>query len=171
MMKTFSYCFLLIFLLVTAQFANANNLSAITAEQSAHLVKVFDSNAMKTIKGQYANQAFVLVVWSIDCLPCRDEFALFKNIKKQYPRLNLSIVAIENQKESPELINILKEYDLLKEDNWSFAENHSARLKHQVDPNWYGELPRTYFYNSRHTRLAVSGKLKGKDVIAWIKKQ
>jgi hypothetical protein len=45
---------------------------------------------------------------------------------------------------------------------WSV--NCSSCLKDfEIDPKWYGELPRTYFLDAAHQRTGVSGVLSKED--------
>ena len=38
-----------------------------------------------------------------------------------------------------------------------FTEDNSAKLRFEIDPSWYGELPRTYFFDKKHQRSGLSG--------------
>ncbi len=148
------------------------NLSFASAENTpeAPAIKTFTANSLSQIINSHSSQPFILIVWSIDCLPCRQEFDMLAEVKRQFPALKLSIVATESLKDFPQLVEILKEHQLLEQDNWAFAETHSAELRYQLDPSWYGELPRAYFYNQQHERLAISGKLEQSEVVAWWQK-
>ncbi len=132
------------------------------------LLKVFEVDSLNKIKKHHAGSPFILVVWSVDCLPCRQEFDMLREIKNQYPQLNLSIVATESVQDVPQLLQILSQHQLVKEDNWAFAETNSAKLRYALDSNWYGELPRAYFYDQKHSRIAVSGKIPKSKVISWL---
>lgn len=136
--------------------------------QTNRLMKVFEADSLSKIKELHAGYPFILIVWSVDCLPCRQEFDMLREIKNTYPKLRLSLVAIESTQDVPQVFQIISEHQLLKEDNWAFAETNSAKLRYALDPTWYGELPRAYFYNKQHSRVAVSGKLPKTKVIGWL---
>ena len=44
----------------------------------------------------------------------------------------------------------------------------AERIRYGVDPEWYGELPRTYFYNNEGNREAHSGILTKKLLSQWL---
>jgi len=46
-----------------------------------------------------------------------------------------------------------------------FAESDEERLRYSIDKNWYGELPRTYYYDTSHQVKTLSGS---PDLI-WLK--
>ena len=95
---------------------------------------------------------------------------MIQDIKTEYPDINLTILATENLQQYPQLQSILLEHGLFEEDNWAFEYSNSAKLRYILDPEWYGELPRAYFYNSQHQRFSVSGKLQKSQVILWLDK-
>lgn len=130
-------------------------------------IKTFDAQSLQTIESSYTKRAFLLIVWSIDCLPCRHELEMIREVKTEYPDFNLSILATESIEQINELQSVLKEHRLLEQDNWAFKHSNSASLKFKLDPDWYGELPRAYFYDSMHNRFPVSGALSKSQVISW----
>jgi len=131
-------------------------------------LKIFDKNSLATIEKQYTDQAFILVVWSIECLPCREELELISNIKKQYENINMVFLSTDELAQKEMINSILKTYKLLNQDNWIFKKSNSPALKFALDPNWYGELPRSYFYDSQHKRVGISGKLAKENVLDWV---
>ncbi|MBV1910883.1 MAG: hypothetical protein KUG78_16405 [Kangiellaceae bacterium] len=141
-----------------------------TIEAPSPSIKPFVEDSLKQIKQGFLDRPFVLLVWSIDCLPCREEFSVIRLVKEKYPLLNLSIIATESFSDTPQLSTILKEHQLLDQDNWAFAQSNSAKLRYSLDSGWYGELPRAYFYDAQHNRTGVSGKLHASQVITWINK-
>jgi len=133
-------------------------------------IKPFDAKSMATIEANYSGKPFALLVWSIDCLPCRQEFEMIREVKSSYPDLNLVTLATESLNEFPELESILAAHNLSQQDNWAFSQSNSHQLRFKLDPNWYGELPRAYFYDAKHKRFAVSGKLQKSQIVTWLAK-
>ena len=43
-----------------------------------------------------------------------------------------------------------------------------AKLRYGIDPSWFGELPRSYFYDAAHNRLPHSGALNEDHIEAWL---
>ncbi|MFU8790212.1 MAG: hypothetical protein ACNA7G_14370 [Methylobacter sp.] len=48
-------------------------------------------------------------------------------------------------------------------ENWVYANENTQKLQFEIDPGWYGELPRTYFFDSSHQCTGVSGTLSKAD--------
>jgi hypothetical protein len=51
-----------------------------------------------------------------------------------------------------------------------FSDENSDKLRFEIDPKWYGELPRTYFFNAAHQRVGMSGVLSKKEILAKLAK-
>lgn len=115
-------------------------------------------------------QAFVLVMWSVTCVPCRDEFELLRELRTRYPRLPLVLIATDDVADEAVAARMIERYGLADEESWIFADD-AQKLRYQIDPGWYGELPRTYFYNSSHRRDGVSGSLTPEQVVTWLREQ
>ena len=59
--------------------------------------------------------------------------------------------------------------------NWSQSNRANAeadedKLRYSIDPTWYGELPRTYFYDADHQITPLSGKISNSFLDTWLKK-
>lgn len=131
-------------------------------------LKPFAKDSMKTIEAAYHGKPFLLVLWSIDCTPCRAELKLLGELRQAHPDMNLVLIATDDMHQQKKLSKILTRYQLGNVDNWAFAGQYSELLRHAIDPEWYGELPRSYFYTASHTRTAVSGQLKAQSVSHWL---
>ena len=55
-------------------------------------------------------------------------------------------------------------------EQYQYAELDEDRSRYSIDPNWYGELPRTYFYDATHQISPLSGKISNSFLNAWLKK-
>ena len=51
---------------------------------------------------------------------------------------------------------------------WAFAHDYLERLRWHIDPDWYGELPRTYFHDARHEARAHSGVIDHQSTARWM---
>ena len=49
-----------------------------------------------------------------------------------------------------------------------FAEDMPERLRLEIDSRWYGEVPRTYFYDGKHQREVKTGLVNKKFFDEWI---
>lgn len=128
----------------------------------------FDNHSLDTIEQRYAGERFLLVLWSVDCAPCRDELRLLGELRREYPLLNIVLVATDDIVQRATLERILAGQGLGDADTWIFAEADVERLRHGIDPEWFGELPRSYFYDAAANRRSVSGRLSADAVTDWL---
>lgn len=128
-------------------------------------------NSLDEIKQHYSTQPFLMVIWSAKCPPCLQELRLIGKIKKNNPELNLAIVSIDdinNADENKILNDILHRTSLNYESVWAFPNNSYEQLKNTIDSSWFGELPRSYFYDKDHLRTGISGQLSRYRILKWI---
>lgn len=153
MKMVFSVCLLLCLILTPP---------AIAAQQP------FQQGSLSAIETRYAEQPFLLVLWSIECPPCRHELALLGHLRQAGTAFNLVLVATDTITQQQTLNEILTEHQLTQSDSWAFAEGSIEKLRYQIDPDWYGEMPRSYFYDAAHQRIGVSGKLNEQRIRQWL---
>lgn len=128
----------------------------------------FEKDSIKLIEKKYESKPLLLVMWSIECTPCRAELKLLGELKQKYPEMNLVLVATDNISQQKKLDKILLDYHLSEVDAWAFAGSNAEQLRYAVDAEWFGELPRSYFYNAAHERVGISGKLKAQSILNWL---
>lgn len=129
----------------------------------------FVRGSQQHIVSSLAGQPFVLALWSLDCVYCRHDLALLGRLKKAHPQLRLVLVATDPPARRAEIAPTLAALDLGAEASWIFADGFTERLYYEIDPQWYGELPRTYFYEADGARTGISGKLEESAVEEWIR--
>lgn len=122
-------------------------------------IKNFGTNSFAQLQRGFEGRGFVVSLWSIDCLPCRVELDMLSGIKRQDPDFPLLLISTDPISKREEAVYILEEYGLDVIDSWMFADAFIERLRFSIDPNWYGELPRSYFYTDDHRVVAHSGIL------------
>lgn len=122
-------------------------------------LKHFSSGSYQQLLQQYADKPFILTVWSTQCASCIKKMPLLSKLHKEMPHINLIMVATDNITESDRVKSILTETGLDQIDNWIFADSNSAKLRREIDARWFGEVPRTYFVDKNHERIAISGAL------------
>jgi len=153
-----------IFLSVAFTFITAFNIPA-QADPSA-----FTSGSYQQILAANANQPFMLVVWSINCPSCLKDMELLSNIHKNRPDLKMIMLAADEPGSTEQIQQILAKNQLTDIENWAYADDHTQKLQYEIDPKWYGELPRTYFFDKAHQRTGVSGVLSKEDYDAMFAK-
>ncbi len=127
----------------------------------------FHADSLAGIERQFTGESFLLVLWSVDCPPCYRELEILGRVQQEYPQMNLVLVATDPITMQHETAMVLEEYRLEVSANWIFADSHVERLRYSIDPQWYGELPRSYFYDEEHQRTAHSGVLTEAQVRHW----
>ncbi len=130
-------------------------------------LRSFVPGSAATLVKQRRNDRFLLVLWSVDCAPCLKEFEQFKELRRQGRHLPLLLVATDGLAERDRVTEVLARFGLQNVENWIFADENPAKLRFEIDPAWYGEMPRSYFYASGQ-RKAVSGGLSAPQITAWL---
>lgn len=106
-----------------------------------------------------------MVLWSIDCPACYDELDLLTPWLKKHPSFNLVLISTDPINQQAEVKKVLEEYQLANRANWIFGIQAHALLRHAIDPDWYGELPRSYLFDHQHKPYAHSGVLSEATLI------
>ncbi|UOA09480.1 hypothetical protein [Methylobacter sp. S3L5C] len=126
-------------------------------------LKPFSTGSYQEILANNANQPFMMVVWSITCSSCLKDMPLLSLIHKKRPELKIIMLAADDISEVEQIQSILKKNQLADIDNWVYADENTQKLQFEIDPKWYGELPRTYFFDKTHQRESISGVLSEED--------
>lgn len=130
----------------------------------------FKSDSRAAIEKSYGGKPLILTFWSVDCAYCADDLKLLGDIVRQNPEITLVTVSTDNQEMAVSASKVLNKIDLPPHKRWQFAESDTERLRYNIDRKWYGELPRTYFYDAQHQVRAVSGKPDGAWLEQWLGK-
>lgn len=139
-----------------------------SAQTLADNIQPFNTDTFKALKEDFAQKAFVVSLWSVDCLPCRVELEMLGQLKKEDPDFPLLLISTDTFDKHEEATYILEDYELDKIQSWMFADAFIERLRFTIDPNWYGELPRSYFYNADHAFTAHSGILTRETLLSML---
>jgi thiol-disulfide isomerase/thioredoxin len=145
-------------------------LLASTAGCAAEL-KLFVPGSMKQILAAHQGKTFILGVWSLDCVHCRDDLPLLGKLSRKYPSLDIVLIATDTPAQTAALGAALKQYGLQHAQAWVFADDFTERLRFEIDRRWYGELPRTYLIAAGGETQAISGKLDVFHVEQWVRQQ
>jgi hypothetical protein len=130
----------------------------------------FTTESYQKILADNANQPFMLVVWSVNCSSCLKDMALLNDIHKSRPSLKIIMLAADELAATEQIQQILEKNQLSDIENWVYADDNTQKLQFGIDPKWYGELPRTYFFDKTHHREGVSGVLTKADYEAMFAK-
>lgn len=130
--------------------------------------KPFVMGSMAEIKASQANAAMIVSFWSIDCPPCYKELAMWRDLSQRLPQMRLVLVSTDEIDAKQEVVQVLEKTGVSQLESWQFAEDHVQRLRYEIDKNWYGELPRSYFYSPSGQVEAVSGLVEKDRVEQWL---
>lgn len=122
-------------------------------------LKSFKSASYRQLLADNRDKPFVLVLWSTTCTSCLKDMAIIRSLHEENPKLKIIMLSTDDLSEAEEIKSILQSNQLAELENWVFADDDSQLLRYEIDPKWYGELPRTYFFTAGHERTGISGAL------------
>lgn len=143
---------------------------AVNVQAEESFTKTFNSGSYQQILRENASQPFVLAIWSVDCPSCIKDMSVLSEIRQRHPELKIVLLSTDEPSATSETKNILAHHALSDLENWIFGGDDAQKLRYEIDPGWYGELPRTYFFNTEHGRVGKSGALKIDEFEAQIEK-
>lgn len=132
-------------------------------------VRPFVAGSMGHLLKRYEGQPLIVSFWSITCTHCSVELELLGAMKKRHPGLNVVLVATDTPDDSVEAARHAERHGLGKVEQWVFSDPMPERLRAEIDKRWFGELPRTYFYDREHRVEAVSGLVPKARLQQWVR--
>lgn len=134
-------------------------LSANAVQAEGVTLTLFVSGSYQQILSNNTGKPFMLVIWSLTCSSCLKDMALLNRLHKNRPDIKMIMLATDGVAASDQIEKILQKNELTTLENWVYADENSQKLQYEIDSTWYGELPRTYFFNKAHQREGMSGVL------------
>lgn len=128
----------------------------------------FGPASLRAIEERRAGQPFLAVLWSVDCAPCRRELELLGRVRQAHPELALVLISTDPPGAEAAELEVLANHGLEDVESWGFADANVERLRYSIDPGWFGELPRAYFYRSDGSRRGISGALEEDELLEWL---
>jgi len=138
--------------------------SAYAMPQKAFEANYFTTDSYQIILDKNKHQPFLLVLWSLDCPPCISELKTLGAFHKQYPQHKIILVSTDTKNQLDEIESLMIKNNLQEIEQWVF-DGAFQYIRHSIDPGWYGELPRSYFYKKNQSRLSSSGQLHHDQLI------
>lgn len=132
------------------------------------LPRAFRRGSMKSIWSVPRERPLVVAFWSIDCLHCPTELAHLAKARQRGADFDLVLVSTDRVEDAPLLAERAAQLGLAGVEQWVFAEAVAERLRHEIDPRWFGELPRTYLRGRDGKIEARSGVLSEEQLAQWI---
>lgn len=142
--------------------------STVLAEDN---IQAFTADSFAEIKARFAGEEFLLGLWSVDCPPCLVELDLMGRLLEEHPSLPFVLVSTDSIEERELALEFLEDYGLADRETWMFADSFTERLRYSIDPNWFGELPRSYFFDASHQRQSHSGVMSEDLLESWFDRE
>lgn len=139
-----------------------------TGGVQAQSLAPFTAESAKEIQARRAGAPFVLAFWSLSCAYCPQELAMLGALARRHGSPAIVLVSTDTPDDEAAILAALERHALTDAEAWVFADDFVERLRHAVDPQWHGELPRTYFIRDGRVAHAVSGQVDRAEVEAWI---
>ncbi len=141
------------------------------AQTKTLTIQPFVKGSFATIKNQHQNKPFILVFWSESCRYCMKELAMFGELQKQFPQVDLVTVATDSFLEDETVKGVLKRSQLELEQTCVFAEQFPESFYADVNKRWRGELPVTHFFDRNNQETRHMGIVKKDMLIQWLTEQ
>lgn len=139
----------------------------VSAASAADNFRPFTVESFEQIKSSYEGQEFLLGLWSVDCPPCLVELEFMGRVLELNPEIPYVLISADPIEQRDYSFEFLEDFGLSEMESWIFADNFVERLRFSIDANWYGELPRSYFFNSSHEMKSHSGIVNEELLIEW----
>lgn len=131
-------------------------------------IEPFVADTFAQLKAERQGQGFLLALWSVDCPPCMAELNMLGELLEEHPDLPLVLVSTDQIRQREDAEDFLIEYGLTDIQSWMFADPFAERLRFTIDPQWFGELPRSYYFDAQHQPETHSGILTESQARAWL---
>lgn len=133
--------------------------------------KPFTADSFAEIKAEYSGQEFLLGLWSVDCPPCLVELDMMGTILADNPDLPFVLISTDSIEDREWAYDFLQDFGLAERESWMFADSFEERLRFSIDPSWYGELPRSYFFDADHQMQSHSGIMTPELLEQWFSQE
>ena len=132
-------------------------------------IQPFTPAAFEKLKEQYQGQKWLTLLWSVDCPPCMKELALVQSLQQQKSDLLVVIINVDTYDNSKEERDeILESFELAQRTNLYFRDWLADQSRYLIDPQWFGELPRSYFIDEKGVFHGKSGLVSKALLEQWL---
>jgi thiol-disulfide isomerase/thioredoxin len=129
----------------------------------------FDKAQLTTVKAQNMGKQWLMLLWSVDCPPCFKELAIIQKLQRQHDDLAVVIINTDaNDEINGERKEIIEKFELNDFSNFHFVDGEGDQSRFFIDTNWYGELPRSYFFESNGKSHGKSGLVNKSLLTQWL---
>ena len=146
-------------------------LLAVASHSHADNFKPFTADSFAEIKASFQGSEFLVGLWSVDCPPCLVELNMIGALLENNPDLPFVLISTDPISDRESAMEFLEDFNLHGRESWMFADSFTERLRFSIDPNWYGELPRSYFFDSEHVMQSHSGIMTMELLAKWFDRE
>lgn len=127
--------------------------------QATDFIALDRHTARRLTEAENHRQPTIVTLWSSDCSHCKKNLQLLADLRKANKRLQVITIAAES--ESAELTPILDRYAIVGP-RYVYGSDSPEAIAYAIDPNWAGELPRTFLFNGNGKKEKISGVISQK---------
>jgi thiol-disulfide isomerase/thioredoxin len=154
---------------VNAQVAQRNSAQISNAQPLTLQVEPFTQVAFDEMKAKYQGNKWLTLLWSVDCPPCMKELALVQKLQQQTKDIAVVIINVDTYENSEQQRDeILLHFDLTQRKHFHFQEDLEDQSRYHIDPQWFGELPRSYFIDEAGIFHGKSGLVSKELLSKWL---
>ena len=113
------------------------------------------------------SRPLLVILWSVDCPPCHDELAALGALQNDFPNMPVMIINTDSHLPSEQVDVVLGQHGIADLQHFQFADPVPARQRREIDPQWYGELPRSYLMETDKT-TPHSGAVSESALRGWL---
>lgn len=134
------------------------------------VIQEFKINSLEKIIASNKGHPFVLVLWSLDCEYCQASLNTLSDINKNHniPVVTIATDSILDKKNADLILQRLKTLGFTNQ-AWVFGEESAERLRYVIDKRWHGEMPRSYWFDSKGQSVSQSGVILSSQVDGFFK--
>lgn len=122
--------------------------------QAAEFVPLDRDTARQLLDPERYRQPAVVMLWSSDCSHCKKNLQLLSTLIKNNKRLRVITIAAEPA--TAEHAPLLDRY-ALPGPRYAYGSDSPEAIAYAIDPNWAGELPRTFMFDGKGGKEKKSG--------------
>jgi thiol-disulfide isomerase/thioredoxin len=126
----------------------------------------FQIDSFEKIVNAKKQKDHLVILWSFDCPPCITELQKISDLHQQYPEYQLTLINTDSVDEQIRVKKLIEQYNLAGLDNWGFANTDAEKLRYDIDPRWFGDLPRSYFFPLKGKVKRLRGALTLAELLA-----
>lgn len=122
--------------------------------QAAEFTPLDRNTARQLLDPASHRQPTVVTLWSADCEYCKKNLQLLSSLGKSSKRLKVISIAAETA--GAVQGQAMDRYPL-PEPHYAYGTDNPEALAYAIDPEWAGELPRTFLFDGHGHLEKVSG--------------